>query len=110
MSAVSKKVMPASSAASTTLALASASIRMPKLLQPTPTSDTRSDPIERVSISSGLDSRTVAWRVAPHPIRRAIRVLDPVTGGHGRRRVVFQVIGEHPHQFRIHAAGAGVSM
>src|SRR6478735_4639019 len=52
MSAVSKKFMPASSAASTTRALAASSIRIPKLLQPRPASETRSDPIERMSIGS----------------------------------------------------------
>src|SRR5688572_17640288 len=50
MSAVSKKLMPASSAALTTRSVAAASMRIPKLLQPRPTTETRSDPIERWSI------------------------------------------------------------
>src|SRR5215210_8163540 len=54
MSAVSKKVMPASSAESTTAEVASASRRLPKLLQPMPTTDTSNDPIRRISI--GLPS------------------------------------------------------
>src|SRR5437870_3121458 len=48
MSAVSKKLMPASNAAETTAAAASASMRMPKLLQPRPTTVTSSVPILRV--------------------------------------------------------------
>src|SRR5438128_7495332 len=42
--------MPASTAALTTAAVAAASSRPPKLLHPTPTTDTSSDPIRRVSI------------------------------------------------------------
>jgi hypothetical protein len=49
MSAVSKKLLPASSAASTTRAVAASSMRIPKLLQPRPTTETRSEPIERCS-------------------------------------------------------------
>jgi hypothetical protein len=49
MSAVSKKLMPASREAFTAAALAAASIRHPKLLQPRPTTDTSKDPIRRVS-------------------------------------------------------------
>src|SRR3954470_7290666 len=52
MSAVSRKLIPASSAASTTDAVAAASSRPPKLLQPSPTTDTSSDPILRVSIAN----------------------------------------------------------
>src|SRR5579871_3261113 len=50
MSAVSKKVMPASNVAFTTAAVPAASRREPKLLQPNPTTDTASDPILRVSM------------------------------------------------------------
>src|SRR3954463_7945394 len=50
MSAVSKKLMPASSAASTTAPVAASSMRPPKLLQPMPTTDTSRLPIARVSI------------------------------------------------------------
>ena len=49
MSAVSKKLMPASSAASTTALVSARPIRMPKLLQPRPTTLTSSEPIVRVS-------------------------------------------------------------
>src|SRR5436309_26810 len=52
MSAVSKKLMPSSSAASTTAFVAAASMRPPKLLQPIPTSDTERLPIARVSMRS----------------------------------------------------------
>src|SRR4051812_17064105 len=41
--------MPASKAASTTRAVAAASMRQPKLLHPRPTTDTLSEPIERFS-------------------------------------------------------------
>src|ERR1700722_11827354 len=50
MSAVSKKLMPASSAAPTTAAVSSRPMRMPKLLQPSPTTLTFNEPIVRVSI------------------------------------------------------------
>src|SRR5436190_10201 len=50
MSAVSKKVTSASSAASTTARVPSGSTRRPKLLQPRPTTDTCSGPSARVSI------------------------------------------------------------
>jgi hypothetical protein len=40
MSALSKKLMPSSRAASTTLAVPAASTDMPKLLQPTPARET----------------------------------------------------------------------
>ena len=52
MSAVSKKLMPASSAASTTAAVSLRPMRMPKLLQPRPTTLTSSEPIVRVSTGS----------------------------------------------------------
>src|SRR5262249_14787817 len=48
-SAVSKKLMPASSGASTTAAVPAASVRQPKLLHPRPTSDTLRDPSLRDS-------------------------------------------------------------
>src|SRR6478735_3287251 len=47
MSAVSKKLTPASSAARTTVSVALASSRGPKLLHPRPTTDTSSAPIRR---------------------------------------------------------------
>ena len=52
MSAVSKWLTPASRAASTTAFDASSSMRMPKLLQPSPATETSSDPTLRVSIMS----------------------------------------------------------
>src|SRR5882672_4437780 len=48
MSAVSNSVMPASSAAWTTACVAASSIRPPKLLQPSPTTETRNVPMVRV--------------------------------------------------------------
>src|SRR5665213_4097437 len=54
MSAVSKKVTPAPSAASTTARVASSSIRPPKLLQPSPTTVTSSGPSFRVRIDLKL--------------------------------------------------------
>jgi hypothetical protein len=51
MSAVSKSVMPASRAACTTAVDWASSLRIPKLLQPSPTRLTFSVPIARVSIS-----------------------------------------------------------
>src|SRR3954470_22749162 len=50
MSAVSKKFTPASRAASTTASVPRASMRFPKLLQPTPTTDTSSAPMRLVFI------------------------------------------------------------
>src|SRR5438874_12348055 len=52
MSAVSKKVMPASMQALTTSAVRSASSRPPKLLQPRPTSDTLSPDFPRLRYST----------------------------------------------------------
>src|SRR5580698_2627423 len=49
MSAVSKRVMPASSAAPTTESVSTGPRRPPKLLQPKPTTLTLSEPIVRVS-------------------------------------------------------------
>src|SRR5579872_6621067 len=51
ISAVSRKLTPASSAACTTLAVASASRRQPKLLHPRPTTETCSEPILRFSMN-----------------------------------------------------------
>ena len=51
MSAVSKKVMPASRAAPTTASDSLRSMSMPKLLHPSPTSLTVSEPIVRVSMT-----------------------------------------------------------
>src|SRR6478752_1586828 len=57
MSAVSKKLMPSSSAASTTACVAARSMRPPKLLQPRPTTDTASCPIIRVSTAADATVR-----------------------------------------------------
>src|SRR4051812_18518172 len=54
MSAVSNRVMPSSRAASTTARVAASSMRPPKLLQPTPTTDTCRLPILRVFITRRL--------------------------------------------------------
>src|SRR5262245_16923914 len=51
MSAVSKNVTPASSAACTTASVARSSIRRPKLLHPSPTTDTWREPIARFCMS-----------------------------------------------------------
>src|ERR1700692_1594804 len=56
MSAVSKSVTPASSAASTTDLVAAASIRPPKLLQPRPTTDASRPAMERVCIDPAWPS------------------------------------------------------
>src|SRR5829696_1191471 len=53
MSAVSKNVPSASSAASTTARVASSSMRRPKLLQPRPATETSSGPSERFRIARG---------------------------------------------------------
>src|SRR5437764_178514 len=64
MSAVSKSVTPASSAASTTARVPSASTRMPKLLQPRPTTDTSgpSVPNRRVRIREDARASRVRYR------------------------------------------------
>src|SRR5689334_15850747 len=63
--------MPASMAASTTALVWSASIVMPKLLHPSPTADTSSEPRRRVSMRSTLD------RPVRRP-RRSCRVDDVI--------------------------------
>src|SRR5205823_9460503 len=52
--------MPDSIAASTTFALASASMRQPKLLQPSPTTEISSEPILRVCIGPKCGSDAAA--------------------------------------------------
>jgi hypothetical protein len=54
MSAVSKKLIPASRAASTTFAVVAASMRQPKLLHPMPTTETLRDPMFRCSKMGSL--------------------------------------------------------
>src|SRR5580704_7183802 len=72
MSAVSKRVIPASSAAPTTAAVSLRPMRMPKLLQPRPTTLTFSEPIVRVS--TGVSSLSAG------PVR-ADRIGQYCTGG-----------------------------
>src|ERR671926_1792847 len=64
MSAVSKSVTPASSAASTTARVPSRSTRIPKLLQPRPTTDTSgpSVPKRRVRIAADVMASGVRYR------------------------------------------------
>src|SRR6266550_3091684 len=57
MSAVSKKLTPTSIAASITSRVRASSMRPPKLLHPTPTTDTWREPILRVSTRAPLDRR-----------------------------------------------------
>src|SRR3974390_2380675 len=71
MSAVPKKVMPASSAAPTTAWVSLRPIRMPKLLQPRPTPLTLSELIMRVSIATPPCA----------PVRAAVRRRQYCTGG-----------------------------
>src|SRR5437773_6040517 len=74
--------MPESIAASMTFALASASMRQPKLLQPSPTTETSSDPILRVCIIQNVEA-TLNRKRQPicepccfnFPVARASRVL-----------------------------------
>src|SRR5437764_9554479 len=65
MSAVSKKFMPASSAACTTLVVARSSIRQPKLLQPRPTTVTSSIPTRRLSIVLAFPPRCYPEYLTP---------------------------------------------
>src|SRR4029453_3278078 len=64
MSAVSISVTPASSAASTTARVPSRSTRMPKLLQPSPTTDTSgpSAPNRRVRIAADVMASRMRYR------------------------------------------------
>src|SRR5688572_2731940 len=85
MSAVSKSVMPASSAARTTAVLRSSSMRVPKLLQPSPTRETSSDPSFRVSMRRSVPGGWIdragsgtQERVDPHGVVEALEL--PATG------------------------------
>src|SRR5256714_3700493 len=64
MSAVSSSVTPAWSAASTTARVPSRSTRIPKLLQPSPTTDTTgpSAPNRRVRIPTGARASAMRYR------------------------------------------------
>src|SRR6478609_9195605 len=57
MSAVSKRVIPASSAASTTARVPSRSTRMPKLLQPRPTTETSGPSLPKRRVRTTRDAR-----------------------------------------------------
>src|SRR6476619_902740 len=57
MSAVSKSVIPASSAASTTARVPSRSTRMPKLLQPRPTTETSGPSLPKRRVRTTRDAR-----------------------------------------------------
>src|ERR1051326_325102 len=61
MSAVSKKLIPQSRAASTTAAAPPASVRQPELLQPIPTGEMSRDPSWRYSIGE----LTYLWHFCP---------------------------------------------
>src|SRR5919201_1522601 len=57
MSAVSRSVTPASSAASTTARVPSRSTRMPKLLPPSPTTDTSGPSVPNRRVRTNADAR-----------------------------------------------------
>src|ERR1700733_13068993 len=102
MSAVSKKLTPASSAASTTAAVAPASMRQPKLLHPNPTTETSKDPIRRFSITSlpdypdfATDTNSQPNNMAATPLRYVpfqpasafLPVRRPSSLRHGRQNL-----------------------
>src|SRR5438105_9285965 len=62
MSAVSKSVTPASSAASTTARVPSRSTRMPKLLQPSPTTETSGPSVPNRRVRTARDGRASGMR------------------------------------------------
>src|SRR3954447_27045525 len=76
MSALSKNVPPAASAASSTAAVSSAPIRRPKLLHPSPTTDTSSaeSPSRRVGRSVGIPP--IASRPVPETYAIPQEFLD----------------------------------
>src|SRR5690606_26705316 len=81
--------MPASSVAFTTAVTPSASNRRPKLLQPTPTTETLNEPICRVSISPVPLKGTNALSGKVYPVRNSCAYLHERTrctgtGGHLR--------------------------
>ena len=77
MSAVSKRVMPALSAAPTTAAVSLRPMRMPKLLQPKPTALTFNDPIVRVSIGQPSLSAGPCGRTGSAVLYRRFGVGEP---------------------------------
>ena len=80
-SAVSKKVMPASKAASTTAFVPASSMRMPKLLQPMPTADTHNpeSPIRRSSMTVTFARRNRTDRDGSEPAQVSRRDLSQPT-------------------------------
>src|SRR5438067_1949261 len=89
MTAVSKKLTLASSAASTTARVPASSTLLPKLLQPTPTTETSSEPMLRVSI--------VGRSVGRSADEERLRAVDDDLGaGHVARGVG----GEEEHDRR----------
>src|ERR1051325_9825153 len=89
MSAVSKKLTPASRAASTTARVPASSTLLPKLLEPTPTRETWSEPILRVSIVGRSVDRSAD--------EERLRAVDEDLGaGHVARGVG----GEEEHERR----------
>src|ERR1035437_323549 len=87
MSAVSKNVMPSSSAACTMRMVASASARRPKLLQPSPTTVAWSTPPPSGRVSRSLTSTEYAKQVSP-PQPEAARLT----------RLARRVVGTPPDQ------------
>ena len=83
-SAVSKCVTPASSAAATTSRVAAASSRRPKLLVPSPASETRRTPILRRSMRGLFPAASLAGSSLPsagRPEHRREAALHVVLGG-----------------------------
>src|SRR5688500_62572 len=72
MSAVSNSVTPSSRAASTTARVAASSIRPPKLLHPTPTSETVRLPMARVSMRLDVRCRSVPRQDVLRPLDRSL--------------------------------------
>src|SRR5689334_3948305 len=73
--------MPASMAASTTALVCVSSMRIPKLLQPRPTSDTSSPPIFRFSIPRSLRGLEVGARGDDRVVDRQRSRALSATGG-----------------------------
>src|SRR4029453_16612126 len=103
MSAVSKKVMPASMAAWTTRTDSVSSMRMPKLLQPRPTSETSSVAIRRDCITvdwAGREGGGEEGRGAPPAPPNLVRLVG--------REAVQKSGAAGAHEVRLTAAAARV--
>src|SRR6185312_8203175 len=96
MSAVSKKVMPASSAALTTASVCFSSIVIPKLLHPRPTTDTDSEPIFLCSIipavAADLQVRRLATKIRDVTTDRLRTAVFDRCAGERRGDRVLQVV------------------